>query len=356
MIKKLLTLVAFATVLHANAQDSTSTPLNISGSVDAYYKYDFSGGKFGSASGFTPGSSNIQTYFANEQNSISLGMIDVMLSKTTGKASFVGEVSFGPRGQGQSLVPSDDGESFHIQNLYASYAFTDKFSVTAGFMGTFVGYEVISPAANFNYSTSYLFGAGPFQNAGIKADYAITDKVGVMVGLFNDWNVYQDFNGVSDFGAQLSVSPVEGWSAYLNFLTGYPSGTIIDLTTAYQITDKFKLGLNAADRSFSNSDDGGYSGIALYPQYGSESASIGLRYEYFKNKDVTIGGVTTDGLSYNTFTLSGNLKAGGLTFIPEIRLDNASENVFYKKQSEFDLGTATTKSATQFSLAVVYAF
>jgi hypothetical protein len=35
--------------------------------------------------------------------------------------------------------------------------------------------------ANFHYSTSYLFTNGPFQNAGVKANYAISDKVGIMV-------------------------------------------------------------------------------------------------------------------------------------------------------------------------------
>ncbi|MGV3509385.1 MAG: porin [Sphingobacteriaceae bacterium] len=359
MFKKLLAVIVLAGVSHVYAQDTTSTssPLEISGSVDAYYKYDFSG---------VP---NITTYFDSDNNSVSLGMIDVVLKKTTGKASFVGEVSFGPRGQYQSIPTGDDNDpsnSFHIQNLYVSYAFTDKFSMTAGYMGTFVGYEVISPVGNFNYSTSYLFGAGPFQNAGIKANYAISDKVGIMVGLFNDWNVYQDLNGVSDFGAQLSVSPVEGWSAYINFLTGssepngsapngvdnYTSGTIIDLTTSYQITDKFMLGLNAADYSIQS--DGGYSGAALYPKFNvSDNFALGLRGEYFKWKDTEIAGVATEGTSYTSFTLSGNLKSGGLTFIPEIRLDNASENMFMKKETSLGVDT---KSASQFSLAVVYAF
>ena len=192
----LLSLLLVAGLFTAKAQDSTATSaLEISGSVDAYYKYDFAK------------QANIGTSFASDQNSVSLGMVDIALKKTTGKASFVGEVSFGPRGQSQSILPQDGTpESFHIQNLYASYAFSDKFSMTAGFMGTFVGYEVISPVGNFNYSTSYLFTNGPFQNAGIKANYAISDKVGVMVGLFNDsWNTYiaNPSFGVNTFGAQL---------------------------------------------------------------------------------------------------------------------------------------------------------
>jgi hypothetical protein len=223
--------------------------------------------------------------------------------------------------------------------------------MTAGFMGTFVGYEVISPVGNFNYSTSYLFTNGPFQNAGIRANYAVTSKVGLMVGLFNEsWNTFQadPSFGVNTLGGQLSVTPIEGWSAYFNVLSGSESGTILDLTTAYQITDKFKLGLNAADWEAPD-DAGGYSGVALYPSFGiTNSFAIGARGEYFKYKDV--GGV--EGESITAVTLSGNLKSGGLTFIPEVRFDSSKTDTFgFLKENG-----SPTKSASQFSLAIVYAF
>lgn len=343
----MLTTLALGLSAVVFAQETPPTPLQISGSVDTYYKYDFNK------------ASNIKTYFANEQNSVSLGMIDLALKKTTGKASFVGELSFGPRGQSQSIpnaagVYDETTNSFNIQNLYVSYAFSDKFSMTAGYMGTFVGYEVISPVANFNYSTSYLFGSGPFQNAGIKATYAFSDKVSLMAGLFNDWNVYQDFNGVSHIGAQLTVTPVEGWTAYLNVLSGYSAGaagtgTVLDLTTAYQVTEKFKLGLNAADYSISK-DNGGYSGVAVYPQYAfTPSAALGMRAEFFNYKGVG----TAPNSSISSFTFSGNFKAGGLTFIPEIRFD--SDKDFTQSFADKN-GIVGAKSASQFSLAAVYAF
>lgn len=339
----------------AVAQDSTVvSPLQISGSADAYYKYDFAG--------LRGGAGNIPTAFASENNSLSLGMIDIALKKSYKKASFVGEVSFGPRGQYQS-IPNSDGSyaegtnSFHIQNLYATYQFTDKFSMTAGYMGTFIGYEVISPASNFHYSTSYLFTNGPFQNAGIKANYAFSDKVGLMVGLFNDWNVYQDFNGMSDFGAQLFVSPVEGWNAYLNVITGYPSGTEFDLTTSYQATSTFKVGLNAATMKRSG-DAGGFTGGALYLQNNfSDSFGLGLRSEYFKAKsnDALMVGPQM-GESVLAFTLSANVKAGPLVLIPEVRLDNASAPMFFKNNNSLGASTFDSKNASQFSLAIVYAF
>ena len=213
LIKKMKTLLISSIILLAGltvkAQDTTRTaenPLIISGSVDAYYKYDFSGFRN------TTGSSNIPTSFATDQNSVSIGMVNLALKKKVSKASFVGELSFGPRGEAQSIPNSGtNGQSFHIQNLYMGYDVTDKLNLTAGYMATFVGYEVISPVGNFNYSTSYLFTNGPFQNAGFKATYAFNSKVSLMAGIFNDnWNSYQSARDVSTFGAQLFVSPVTG--------------------------------------------------------------------------------------------------------------------------------------------------
>ena len=341
--KAFSTLAALAYSVAGFAQETAESTLKISGSADAYYKYDLAKHP------------NIGTYFASDQNSISLGMLDVALKKTTGKTSFVGELSFGPRGEYQSIPNGDGsatnaGNSFHIQNLYANYAFTDKFSMTAGYMSTFVGYEVISPLGNFNYSTSYLFSYGPFQNAGIKGTYNFSSQISLMVGLFDDWNVYSDVNGVSHVGAQLMVNPVPAWTAYLNVLSGTPqggkNGTVLDLTTSYQATEKIKLGLNAAD--YSVSGGGGYQGAALYLQNAFTPAfALGFRGEVFNQKQAT----DLPSKDITSFTLSGNFKSGGLTFIPEFRVDNDSGSNFIKSN-----GITNTKTASQFSFAIVYAF
>ncbi|MGF7078271.1 porin [Mucilaginibacter sp. UYCu711] len=361
-MKKLLLLLLSVSAfsLASKAQDTVKTtgdaPLVIWGSVDAYYKYDFSK------------HANIQTSFASDQNSMSIGMLDLGVKKKVGKASFVGELSFGPRGQYQSIPNGDGtaanaGNTFNIQNLYVSYDVTDKFSLTAGYMATFVGYEVISPVGNFNYSTSYLFSAGPFQNAGFKATYVFSDKVSLMAGVFNDnWNTYTANSAtpeVSTFGAQLMVAPVKGWTAYINFASGKYSGTIIDLTTAYQITDAFKLGLNAASKSGMGAVN--YEGVALYPQLAvSKSVTFGIREEYFKVKAgqgsgtpfvplVDIG--VTSGNSVMATTITASIKSGPLTFIPEVRFDNTKNIDLFT-----DSKGAGTKSASQFLLAAVYAF
>ncbi|WP_374948257.1 porin [Mucilaginibacter sp.] len=346
--KFLLLLLLVVSTFATQAQDTTKAdpPLMISGSVDTYFKYDFAK------------HSNIPTSFASDQNSISIGMIDLALKKKIGKAAFVGEMSFGPRGQSQSILNDpNDGNSYHVQNLYVSYDVTDKFNLTGGYMATFVGYEVISPVGNFNYSTSYLFTNGPFQNAGVKATYLFSDKASLMAGIFNDaWNVYTSVSKVNTFGAQLMLAPAKGWTAYINLLTGKLSGTEIDLTTSYQITDAFKLGLNAADFSAADAvGTGGFSGVALYPQIAvAKDVTLGLRGEYFKTKN---GSVTTfgpaPGSSVTAFTLTANIKSGPLTLIPEMRLDNNKNLADGFTKSG---GVTPTKTASQFVLAAVYAF
>jgi hypothetical protein len=333
-----LSLLTFIVFTHSFAQEEEGG-LSISGSVDTYYKYDFSGYP------------NIPTSFADEQNSVSIGMVNLILSQEVGKVSFVGDVSFGPRGQSASIPNAGaDDNSFHIQNLYASYAFSDVVSVTAGYMGTFVGYEIISPVGNFNYSTSYLFTNGPFQNAGIKLDFAISDNFGFMVGLFNDWNVYSDDNGVSDFGAQIYVSPVDGWDAYINFVSGHISGTEIDLTTTYQLTDQFLLGLNVANYTAPD-DAGGFFGAALYADYMlTEKFGLGLRYENFQDNEGFVSSLAVPDASVNAFTLSANLIEGPLRIIPEIRIDAASDDIF------IDSDAAGTSSAFQALIAAVFSF
>jgi len=344
-MKKLFLLTVSVLLFQFTYAQDDAPAVTFSGSVDTYFKYDFSG------------EGQIGTSFADENNSFSIGMANLIMSGETGKASFVADLSFGPRSAGSLPGAGNafDG-SFNIQNLYVSYAITDQLSITGGYMGTFVGYEVISPVANFNYSTSYLFTNGPFQNAGVKLDYAISDRVGIMVGLFNDWNVYSDGNDIADFGAQLYVSPVDGWDAYLNFVTGPESGTEIDLTTTYQITDAFMLGLNAASYSApeltgegGEEIESGFVGAALYANYAfSESFALGVRGESFTDDGL---GILTEGKSSVTsFTVSANIGKGPLKLIPEFRIDSAENEIFS------DSDGALTKSAAQFLVAAVFGF
>ncbi|HLF33247.1 MAG TPA: outer membrane beta-barrel protein [Cyclobacteriaceae bacterium] len=326
------------------AQDEEDPGLTISGSVDTYYKYDFSG------------EPQINTSFANAQNSIGIGMVDIILSKSVGKASFVGEVAFGPRASSSAPGP--------VQNLYVSYQFSDLFSLTGGFMSTFVGYEVISPALNFNYSTSYLFSYGPFQNSGVKANFSFSDRFGLMVGIFNQFDSYTNEPYSLSPGGQLFLMPVDGLNMYLNFVSHESSGTEVDLTSTFQATEQLKIGLNVAHRTMGNffiDDEGNgvpFHGGAAYLNYQvSDPFALGLRYEYLTDRQGRISGFDDpntseigDLMTINAVTLSGNIIAGPLRLIPEIRFDMGSQDIFT------DADGNPTGSAAQALVAAVFAF
>ena len=128
-------------------------------------------------------------------------------------------------------------------------------TLTLGNFNTFLGYEVISPTANFNYSTSYMFSYGPFSHTGIKADFSFDGGFSLMLGGFNatDYTEFQPTAGTHpDFpdsdanyfgGIQLGYEFDSG-GAWLNglFTDGFWQ---IDLTAGFDVTDNVYVGINA---------------------------------------------------------------------------------------------------------------
>ncbi|WNH08839.1 porin [Thalassobellus suaedae] len=339
-MKKLITLsmLFMATVLFA--QEETPAPsFSVSGSIDAYYRANLNAPDM-----VAPGSS-----FANLPG-FALGMANVVMSYEGEKVGFVADLVFGPRGEdaifNSPLLRVPGGSSNIVNQLYAYWNVSESITLTMGNFNTFLGYEVISPTANFNYSTSYLFSYGPFSHTGLKADIALGEDFSLMLGVMNDTDA-TEFNPTGDyaFGAQLGYA-----GQYLNFLLD-PSFTEIDFTGGFDLSDDFFLGINAA--YLTTEDDGpGFAGVALYPQLAtSDSFTIGLRGEYFV-EDMDFGAIGTgvDDSSVFAVTLTGSFAIDNLTIKPELRLDSASDDFF------LDSDLAAQKSLSSFVLAAIYSF
>lgn len=321
--------------------------INISGAVDAYYQYNFN--KSPAPTSFTP-----------NHNSFSLGMAQIVLSKDAGKVGFTADLTFGPRAEAGNY--GFYGTSFTdqlIKQLFVTYKPIDKLKLTLGTFGTFIGYELIDATGNLNYSTSYLFSYGPFYHTGLKAEYAITDKLTAMAGVFNDTDSKFDFNGKKHIGGQLAY--VNGnFKGYLNYLGGL-QGTDstgfkvnqVDLTASYQL-GKLGLGLNMTDqiRKFEEQDAISWMGAAVYLNYAvTDKFLLALRAETLSDKNHAILGEGGDGTNIMDFTLSANIKlADGLTLIPEFRLDKSSTLLYADKDG------APTDVTSGFLVAAVYRF
>jgi hypothetical protein len=325
-------------------EETTSTlPFDVTGFVDVYYQYNLNGASLGTTS------------FTSDHNSFALGMAKLGLSKEIGKVGFGIDLAFGPRADAANGY---SGTTFApVQQLFVTYAPTDKITLTAGNFGTHVGYEYIDASSNFHYSTSYMFSKGPFYHTGVKADFVLTDKIGAMIGVFDDTDSKFDVVDGKHIGAQLSYASDAG-EVYLNFLRGTEgsdssSFNQVDLMAAFPLSDKLSLGVNATVKPIKNqavgSSDATWYGAALYLGFqAKENLGLGLRAEYFNDADAYIFG--TQDLSVIDITASANITIDKLTIIPEFRIDIFSEDFTFDAD-----GNAANISPT-FILAAYYAF
>ena len=372
----------------ALAQEETAEEkgsLTLSGSLDAYFRTNFNGSNKGE---------NFQapaTSFANLPG-FSLGMANVIATYQGKKVGAVADLVFGPRGEdavfGSPLYSGGmAGSSQMVNQLYVYWNVSDKVTLTMGNFNTFLGYEVISPTANFHYSTSYMFSYGPFSHTGLKANIKLSDKWSLLGAVMNPTDMTEfNLNGTYTFGGQLAYS-TEAGNTYLNVVYGDQDGKLnsgdnlvsgatslgktfqIDLTTGVDISPAFSVGLNTTYQTIApgevftqseiqdlNGDGAGFYGMAAYLQAKpKDSLGIGFRGEYFSvfNSGLSeVVGLNTKG-NGNVFagTLSGNIKvADNLTFIPELRMDSMKEEFFVSK----DLNGS--KGLVSFLFAAVFSF
>ncbi|MEL7119027.1 MAG: porin [Bacteroidota bacterium] len=327
----------------AEEEEEKST-FEISGFVDAYYAWSSI-------------DQALPTSFTESVNSFNLGMANVVFSKE-GKVGFVADLAVGPRAE---VANGFNGTTLAaIKQLYVTYSPSDWLTFTFGNYSTHVGYEVIDAPANVNYSTSYMFSNGPFYHTGLKADIALSDQFGLMLGVFDDTDSKLDFTPGKHFGAQLSYAG-EALEVYLNYIGGQdqaeslidPSirGHQFDITATYQATEKLGFGLNATTKTnvIEEADNTTWSGAALYTNYAiNDGFTLGGRAEFISDQDGLIMGAL-DG-NVTSFTLSANFFEGPLTFIPEFRIDTSSDDVFLSGD-----GNAESSNAL-FILGLVYSF
>ncbi|TAE32548.1 MAG: porin [Cytophagales bacterium] len=394
MKKELLLLSALAFSVNVFAEDPLTAPkaeddgkgkFTFSGYIDSYYIANLNR----PASRNNLGAALNARAFDQRAGQFSLGLIQTKIGYSTTKSDVVVDLAFGPNADlgnyGNLIGPLGQGtSSLAIKQAYFNWKATDKLTFTAGQFGTHIGYEVIDAPVNYNYSLSNLFNNGPFYHIGAKGTYAFSDKASLMLGVVNNVDALNDNNRNKGLIGQLFVSPATGWNVYLNGIVSNEANTdslgntpagnysLFDLTTTYQLTEKFFLGLNAAIGSQKGDYQGltftdkakSWGGVALYTNYAvSSKFGLGARYEYFDNKGGARGlrNKFGDGTSVNSITFTGNITAadGHLLLKPEIRVDTyakpgtAAEGNLQFQDSK---GNFTKNSQTTVGMAFIYKF
>ncbi|QMW06505.1 porin [Spirosoma foliorum] len=373
----------------AQAQDSTSaTPgkFTFSGYMDTYYFGNFNNPKSQSNLGLNGSGVGNARAFDQKAGQFGIGLIQAKAVYSASKVDAVMDLTFGTfadlgnYGNNVGLLGTPGSTALAIKQAYIVFKATDKLSFTAGQFGTHIGYEVIDAPINYNYSLSNLFNNGPFYHIGLKAQYAFSDKASLMLGLVNNVDNLVDNNKKKGLIGQFFFSPVAGWSVYLNGIISNEAskditntnGTVavsaddamyqlFDLTTTYQITSKFFLGLNAAAGSQKGDYQGvggpvtskSWGGVAGYANYAfTDKFGLGVRYETFDNKNGAraLTDAAGNGASVNSITVTGNITAadGHVLLKPELRIDSYSANKFEKNDGSLSKSQATLGMAAIF--------
>jgi hypothetical protein len=360
MLKKILMTLVITTpyfLAQAQTEEKPTSKTTFSGFVDTYYKFDFSK------------QNNTLTSFSKAQNSFELGMASVKVEHTSGKVSAVADLGFGNRAT--EFAYNDAGTVLEVvKQAYVSYQATSKIKFTAGSWATHIGYELVDPYANKNYSMSYLFTNGPFTHTGVKADITLDASNAIMIGVANP----TDFRTDPLSGKQKTLlaqyaytSKNSKFKAWLNFVSGRfftvtsaasteSKRNQIDLVASYAISSKTNIALNYTmnnDKAKSDIDgkfgsNNSWSGVDLYFAHDfSDKFGIGIRPEYVMDDKGRLTGIDNNILAV---TVSPNIKLGALTIIPELRYESAKEKIFVDSKS------APTKSSFNALVAAIYKF
>ena len=385
IMKKTLT-TAFSLLLGFSSFSQEKTEdkgkFTFSGYIDSYYMANFNSPIDRS----NLGASLSARAFDQRAGQFSLGLVQTKMTYSTSKIDIVGDLTFGPNadlgnyGNVIGRIAGSTSTALAIKQAYITWKATDKLALTMGQFGTHIGYEVIDAPINYHYSLSNLFNNGPFYHVGLKAQYTFSDKVYLMAGIVNNVDNLDDNNRSKGIIAQLFVSPLTGWNVYLNAITSNeanadiktgktPDGTytLFDLTSTYQISPKFMVGLNAASGSQKGDyqtlqtnpkfikNSGTWGGVAFYTNYTiSDVFSIGARFENFNNQDAVraLRVDNTTGVTVNSLTVTTTFTVadGHLLIKPEFRSDSYDKNFFV------DGDGIAQKSQATLGLAVIAKF
>lgn len=326
----MLTSVSFAQDTPEVVEESKPV---ISGSLDMYTKYDFSGRQ------------NSATSFTKTQNSYELNMASIKAEHSIGKVSGVIDLGFGRRAE--EFAYTQNNTNLAIKQAYVTLQATDKLLFTAGTFGTHIGYELLDAYMNKNYSMSYAFSFGPFFNTGAKANYQIDDKFSAMLGLMLPTDS-RSAGGAKSVVGQFGYS-VDKTSAYFNFSYdpyGVIDRTQFDVVVNHELNDEFSLGFNGTLQLLDTkkttlnaaANENWYSAVAYVTYNVKENMSLNYRGEYFSGSKGNTIAFAMPGTNVIGNTISLNYKINNLTIIPELRYDMATESVFADRDNKATKG------------------
>lgn len=337
--------------------------VDISGSVDAYYTYNFNTPheECASAQGVAIFNCFRTSDVAHNAFSLSLAQISFAKKATAdSRSGFHVDLGFGPTATiASENEPGGSAVYQHIGQAYVSYLAPvgNGLQLDFGKFNTPVGAESVRSQDNWNYSRSLNFAlAIPRNHSGLRATYAFNDTVAVTGLLVNGWNNVVDNNSGKSIGGQITLTPTAGFKLSTAYIGGPETDDsnknwrhLWDTVATYQVTPTVSL---AANYDYGTDTQGtktvkwqGISGsLRLQP---TDWFAFTPRVEYYNDADGYTTGVVQS-IKATTLTLEFKHKDGVLTRI-EYRGDFSDHPYFFKNFTE-------VSNQNTLTVGVVYGF
>jgi hypothetical protein len=312
--------------------------------------------------------------FDYQNNSFALHQLGLTLAKQP-KDGFGGLVNLTVGSDAQVIhsFPENLGGSassmFDVTQAYLQYA-SGSLTVIGGKFTTLHGTEVIASTGNTNVSRSILFGAVPFTHTGLRATWAASDAISVIVGVNNGWDQVTDQNRGKTAELGVTLTPIKPLSITVSGYSGDEPSTVTtvnglknsaNIVASWAFTDAFSIGLEyldvTQDKALANGSKAKYSGFAGYVTWMiTPKFRAVVRGESFDDHDgyhfpaaLALAPNAETKYTEGTLTLA-YLPADSFELRAEVREDKANQAVF----KQYD-GT-TSKTLMTMALQGLYKF
>jgi hypothetical protein len=315
-------------------------------------------------------SNGYSTYHAFDVNHDSFQIDQASLTVAYQPKQGFGVLVDAAAGEDMKILNAAEGNNpntFDLVQGFVQYA-AGPLTIIGGKFVTLAGAEVIAPTGNTNFSRSFLFYAEPLTHTGIRATYAASDALSIIVGVNNGWN----YSSLSTSGSKtgefgVAWTPSKAFSLAAQAYVGNDpvfdaQKTLIDAVATYNATDALTFILSydwgTQQQHSAGSPNLDWNGAAFYTNYAFNSQwRASLRLEYLDDKD---GFVTGAGVAQT-------LKEGTITFgyAPvksfelrlEARYDKSTEPTFVRSLARSDATQPTlVDNQTGIALQGVFKF
>ena len=184
----------------ASAPTWSVGPIDFSGTVDAYYSWNFN---------HPAERTNFLYNFNQPANQFSLNFAKIAMSHTADPVGFEFDIGYGDATKLISAVSSDTGFDQYIEQAYVIFKpmRAKGFEFDFGKFVTSSGAEVIESYSNWNYSRSLLFSfAIPYYHMGLRTSWPMGKHLTGGFQVVNGWNNSVDNNSGKTLGANVTAT------------------------------------------------------------------------------------------------------------------------------------------------------